>query len=59
YTAVFICMRYKLIGFEAGGRGQEAGGRKRIFIFNSLVVYLIWLQTAVYDHFLSKNLAIY
>ncbi|MDZ8105342.1 MAG: Uma2 family endonuclease [Nostoc sp. DedQUE12a] len=41
YTADFICMRYKLTGFEAGGRGQEAGGRRRIFIFTSLIVYLI------------------
>ncbi|MDZ8110130.1 MAG: hypothetical protein RM338_31655, partial [Nostoc sp. DedQUE12a] len=34
YTADFICMRYNLNGFEAGGRGQEAGGRRRIFIFD-------------------------
>ncbi len=48
YTAVFFCMKYKVTGLEAGGRNSLYLMRE------SWILYLTYLQTAVYINYLSK-----
>ncbi len=48
YIAVLILVRYRVFGFEAGGRRQRAGGRCQM--------YLMSPRNAIYNLKLSSKL---
>jgi len=64
--ALLVLMRYKSVGFEAGGRRQEAGGRRqeaKVSVLdsfeNSYILYFINLKYAITLATTGKKLVVF